>query len=385
MKNNGIIRGILPAIFLTLPIGSVYAFSIFLNDITTICGVSKQTAQLCFSLSIFFLGMGASFFGKLVEKNPKISGLLAGFLFLFGNELSAYGLFNKTFWMVLVGYGVLNGLGQGIGYLAPVKTLMMWYPNKKGLASSISIVSFGLGSTLCAFMFSFLNKPSPEFFTIMGYVYFMVMVMGSLLIKKPYNDQNNILTEFKYSKLFSDKIFWHSWLFMFLNISAGLAFIGCSVPIFKDAGITEKTILVLMMLAGIFNGSFRLVFAYLSDYIKPRVNVWLIISVLSVAFLSVGIISYALIGISVLLINATYGGGFSTCPSVLSEYYPVNNLSKIHGAVLSAWGFAGLIGNNIGNYILTTFGGYWIAVFLIFVYFLNAYNVSLLRKYKHEI
>jgi len=101
------------------------------------------------------------------------------------------------------------------------------------------------------------------------------------------------------------------------------------------------------MLAGLFNGGFRFVFAWISDFLKTRINIWLAISLLSILFMLASGCRYQLIGISVLLINATYGAGFSTLPSTLSDYYDNTTLSRIHGAVLSAWAFAGLIGNNL--------------------------------------
>ena len=386
-KLNRWVNGVLPAVLLTLPVGSVYAFSLFSSSFAEACKVSSSAMQWAFSLSIFFLGMGAAFFGPVVEKNPGRAGKIASFLFTCGLCMTALGVKWGSYWMVLCGYGVLNGLAQGIAYLSPVKALVMWFPEHKGLAASVSIVSFGLGSTLCTWLAEMM-KPfgTAKTFCAFAAIYAVMMSLGSVLIhkpaageSKPNADSSN--SEFSYSGLFKDRMFWHSWLFMFLNISAGLALIGCSVGIFKDAGINEKMILILMMLAGVFNGSFRLIFAWASDFLKVRINMWLVISLLSIAVMCCAGAWYSLIGIAVLLTNSFYGGGFSLCPAILSDYYDSSVLSRVHGAVLSAWGFAGLIGNNVSQLVYRDTGHYyWVIWIIAAVHAVNAVNMVFARK-----
>lgn len=391
MTKNNFLHSILAAVLTTLPIGAVYAFSLFSSSMAAICGVTLGEMQWAFSLSIFFLGMGAAFGGPIVEKNPKHAILYAMGFFVVGNIITAIGLFTTNYWLILIGYGVFNGIGQGIGYLSPVKTLMLWFPNHKGLASSVSIVSFGLGSTLCTFIYSLLSNyiALSYFFVIIAIVYGIMMWCGSYLIQKPnqisVNTNTNCISQnmsFSYLNMFKDRRFWQSWLFMFLNISAGLALIGCSANIFKDANIERLTV-TLLMFAGLFNGGFRLIFAWISDILKKRLNIWLIISFISVIILTASSMYYPFIGIAILLLNATYGGGFSTLPSVLSETYDNTCLSRVHGATLSAWAFAGLVGNNFAIFIYSLFGSFWpLILILVFIHILNLINVFILSKTK---
>lgn len=383
---KGLFHGIVPAILLTLPIGSVYAFSLFSNDMAAACHVQLSQMQIAFSLSIFFLGMGAAFFGSVVEKNPGLAGRIAAVLYAAGMALTGLGIAHGNYWLVLASYGVINGLAQGIGYLSPVKALMLWFPKHKGLAGSVSIVSFGLGSTLCTALASRLlgSIGLAKFFCGLGALYFVMMFIAGILLKKPDVEQQSgkqHVEKFSYAKLLSDRMFWHSWLFMFLNISAGLALIGCSVSIFKDASIAQTTIVTLMLLAGIFNGAFRLVFAWASDFLKTRINIQFAISAISIIVLAVAGCSYPLIGVATLLINACYGGGFSTCPPILADYYDSSQLSRTHGAVLSAWAFAGLVGNNVSMAVFNhTSGFYWLIWLLVAVYSVNLINIYFARK-----
>jgi len=383
---NRWLNGVLPAVLLTMPVGSVYAFSLFSSSFAEACGVSMSMMQWAFSLSIFFLGMGAAFFGPVVEKSPERAGKIASFLFTLGLCTTALGVKWGSYWMVLAGYGVLNGLAQGIAYLSPVKALVLWFPKHKGLAASVSIVSFGLGSTLCAWLSDMMKGlGTSKTFCVLACIYAVMMGIGSFLIHKPAAEESkpaaDSSSEFSYFSLFKDRMFWHSWLFMFLNISAGLALIGCSVEIFKDAGINEKMILVLMMLAGVFNGSFRLIFAWASDFLKVRINILFAISILSIISILAAGYQYILIGISVLIINACYGGGFSCIAPIIADYYGQNKMSRIHGAVLSAWGFAGLIGNNVSQLVYRETGHYyWVIWVIAVVHAVNAVNMIFARK-----
>lgn len=370
---------------ITLPIGSVYAFSLFSTDIASAIGCTFKEVQFAFSLSIFFLGMGAAFGGSIVEKNIQMSARIAAALFAAGLALTAIGINIQSLPCIYVGYGFLCGIAQGIGYLTPVKTLLMWYPRHKGLATSISIISFGLGSGLCALLHrAFYQYTGIQgiFFMLMA-AYFIMMAIGSMLIEKPYceHEDDEDATRFNYKTLLVDKFFICSWLFMFINISAGLSLISSSVNIFKELDVNADIIVVLMTLAGIFNGSFRLVFAWLSDMIKRRIYAWMVISCMSIVLMAISSFIPIALVVSILLVNATYGGGFSTLPGILSEHYDLTCLSRVHGAVLSAWGIAGLVGNNISVYVHSFTGSFmYVPFILVCMYAINIIVVNYMLK-----
>jgi len=383
-----LVRGIIPAICLTLPIGSVYAFSLFSSDIATYINCSLSQVQFAFSLSIFFLGMGAAFGGKLVEKNINKAGFTASLLFLFGLLTTTLGINVKNIWLIYLGYGVLNGTAQGIGYLTPVKTVLLWFPRNKGLASAVSIISFGLGSSLCSLLFNMIYPICgiTYIFAALSIFYFPMMMFGSCLLKKPkyaLRKKDTVKKEkkFSYKMIFKDRFFWQSWLFMLLNISAGLALIGVCKNIFNELKLSNELIITLMMLAGLFNGGFRLIFAWWSDFLEKRINIQLIISLISVAMIVVSAFYFPIIVIAILIINATYGGGFSTIVSILSDKFGNNNLSTIHGLVLSAWGISGLIGNNLSVMMYNISNSYYYIVYLLMaMYVLNTINVLIMKK-----
>lgn len=151
-------KSVLPCLCLTLSVGSIYAFSIFTPELLNIFECSKPQILFAFTLSIFFLGMSAAFFGNLVEKNIKLSAIIATILFSLGLYITHLSINFNNIWLFYLGLGGLCGLGEGIAYLCPVKNLLLWFNKSKfkSVIMSISILTFGLGSTLCICLYKFL-------------------------------------------------------------------------------------------------------------------------------------------------------------------------------------------------------------------------------------
>ena len=407
------IRAVLPAFLLAVSVGQIYAFTNFSTEIAQYIGETQKNVQFAFSLGIFFLGMGAAFFGKIVEKNIRLSTIIGTTLFLSGLLVTEAGIHMKSLMMIYLGYGFLIGLGTGVIYISPVKTMMLWFPEHKAIAAALPIISFGLGSTLSTILFSGIHWGTPgssvAVFQLRGFMdygitnvfhayaifYAVPMVIACFLLKKPKIQVQSFghgipSLEFSYMQLFGNRFFWQSWLFMFLNISAGL----CLIPLAKQMmsspdvyGDNVKLITWIVALSGLMNGGGRFLFAWWSDRLAKRINILLIILAISAGIMLASYLP-VLIGLALLVINACYGAGFSVIPAILADHFGMTNISKIHGAVLSAWGFAGLAGNQVAMAVSKAFGGYeegghgYVAVvtLLVVVYSFNFLNVLLLRK-----
>ena len=399
---------VLPAFLLAVSVGQIYAFTNFSSEIASYIGETQQAVQFAFSLGIFFLGMGAAFFGKIVEKNIRLSTFIGMGLFLSGLFVTALGIWLKSCWTIYVGYGLLLGLGTGIIYITPVKTMMLWFPNNKAIAAAVPIISFGLGSTLSTVLykggmgivgfydkFDVANRPRGiiEVFIAFAMFYLVTMAFASFWLKKPSSETGigggKLRSDgvgFSYLRLICDRFFIQSWLFMFLNISAGL----CLIPLAKQMmgtetiGYTASTITLVIGLSGIMNGGGRFVFAWWSDCLNVRKHILIYISLISFITMAVSLKFAVVIGIALLIINACYGAGFSVIPGILADHYGMSDISKIHGAVLSAWGVAGLVGNQAALYVGSHFGGYKAVIsMLIIAYLLNMLNSGYMLK-KHE-
>jgi len=407
------IRAVLPAFLLAVSVGQIYAFTNFSSEIAAYIGRTQQQVQWAFSFGIFFLGMGAAFFGKIVERNIRLSTIIGTSLFLSGLCVTAVGVTTKSLALVYLGYGFLIGLGTGVIYISPVKTMMLWFPEHKAIAAALPIISFGLGSTLSTILFSGIHWGTPgssvAVFQLRGFMeygitnvfhayaifYAVPMVAACFLLKKPKVQVQSFghgipALEFSYRQLFVNRFFWQSWLFMFLNISAGLCLIPLAKQMMKSPdvyGDSEKLITWIVALSGLMNGGGRFLFAWWSDRLAKRINILLVILSISAGIMLASFLP-VLIGLALLVINACYGAGFSVIPAILADHYGMTNISKIHGAVLSAWGCAGIIGNQVAIVVSNAFGGYGegghgypaVVGMLVIVYLCNLANAWTLAR-----
>src|SRR5574344_826002 len=104
-----IIRAVLPALILAVSVGQIYAFTNFSDEIARYIGESQKDVQIAFSLGIFFLGLGAAFFGKIVEKNIRLSTFIGTVLFISGLCITGIGINSKSLSLIYLGYGFLIG------------------------------------------------------------------------------------------------------------------------------------------------------------------------------------------------------------------------------------------------------------------------------------
>lgn len=411
---NRIVCAVLPAFMLAVSVGQIYAFTNFSTEIAAYVGKTQKEVQFAFSLGIFFLGMGAAFFGKIVERNIRLSTIIGTALFISGLCVTGLGISLKSLPLIYLGYGFLVGTGTGIIYISPVKTMMLWFPEHKAIAAALPIISFGLGSTLSTIVYKGFGFGSPEtlfsmrfmgiydylgvsadpsaiakVFFAFAFFYVLPMALSSLMLRKPKVQvqsfgQGMPELEFKYCALVRDSFFVRAWLFMFLNISAGLCLIPLAKQMMKSptVGYSEGVITAVIALCGLMNGGGRFLFAWWSDKLERRINILLIILSISIAVMTFSFCPLV-IGAALLVINACYGAGFSVIPAILADNYGMTNISKIHGAVLSAWGFAGLAGNQAAIFVSDRLGfGYTgVVAMLVIVYSVNLVNVISVKRY----
>lgn len=261
------------------------------------------------------------------------------------------------------------GIGLGIGYLSPVKTLMLWFSKHPGLATGIAISGFGLSKVLFSpiieYLFS-INLLASEVLMVMAGISFLPMLLASLFIKKPkgwiepkdtfkFKDAFKVILDSRYIRI---------WLLFYLNITCGLALISFEKSIALSVGITG--IALLSATTALFNTVGRFGYSTCSDLVNKKIIIYLIIFFTSAVFClgSVSLLPIFLIT-TLCIINAGYGGGFSTLPILLKEKFGMNNISTIHGFALSAWAWAGLSGNQLSSFIINNQGFGYDTLFLI--------------------
>jgi len=371
--NNKWTRAAIPALLLHCSIGTVYCWSLFSERIAGEIGFSKTAVEWAFSFAIFFLGMSAAFLGNVVEKNIHKSSLIATICFALGMAGSGffiqYGMNHKGSMVSLIGiyicYGFIMGIGLGTGYLSPVKTLMLWFQDKKGLATGLAVAGFGAAKAIASPIMEALQESVglPMMFYILAGIYFVMMFTGHLLLKKPDGWVETPAEKGEgAAKVLKTKTFIGIWLMFYINITCGLMLISQEKAIVKAIGLAS-VVGIISSLTAVANAAGRLGFSAWADKMKDRNSMYKIMFILQIAATAIAIVSGAITNsvvvvviVLLLCVNAGYGGGFSNLPTLLSDHYGMKTISAIHGIALSAWAFAGLTGNNLANLIVNKFG-----------------------------
>jgi MFS family permease len=395
------------ALSIHLSIGQAYAFSVFNLPLSHAIGISTSapgdwklsTIGWVFSVAIVFLGVSAAVFGPWLERaGPRKAMFVAAMCFASGFQVAALGVATHQFWLLLLGYGVLGGIGLGLGYISPVSTLIKWFPDRPGMATGLAIMGFGGGAMVGAPLADKLMKhfatPTSvgvwETFLALAAIYFVFMMAGALGYRVPAagwkpagwtppaaKAENKMITtrHVHVKRVWGIPQFWLVWLVLFLNVSAGIGILAMASPILQevfggrligldlpynslDAAQKGQIAAIAAGFTGLlslFNIGGRFAWASCSDYIGRKATYFV--------FLVLGLILYASIptlahsGQTALFVGffciilSMYGGGFSTVPAYLADLFGTQMVGAIHGWVLTAWSAAGLLGTTLVNYV----------------------------------
>ena len=376
MRNRWFIA--LAAIGLHISIGSVYAWSVLTRPIMVDMGFTLSQTTWTFSLAILMLGLSAGFLGSFAEKiGPKKSGLLAMLFWVTGLFGTAYALSIHNLTLLYLFYGIIGGIGLGIGYITPVSTLVKYFPNRPGFATGLAIMGFGFASLIAGPLMQYLvaQVGLVDNFIILGIIYLVIMGASSLYLKAPQQKHLTRTTKDKstmyvhnHGMLANDAMktwqFRALWWVFFINITCGIGLLSLASPMAQEAiGMTPAAAASLVGVIGIFNGGGRIAWSTISDYLGRAQTYILFFIIEIVAFHLLAQTNSALtFQILILLIITCYGGGFSCMPAYLADLYGIRQLSTIHGRILTAWGLAGIVGPMLVSYFHEAGYGYTTAL-----------------------
>jgi MFS family permease len=376
------------ALAIHLSIGQAYAFSVFNLPLSRLVGINDSapedwklsTIGWVFSLAIVCLGLSAALFGAWLERaGPRKAMFASAVCFAGGFQVAAVGIATHQFWLLLLGYGVLGGVGLGLGYISPVSTLIKWFPDRPGMATGLAIMGFGGGAMIASplstiFMAHFRTPTSlgvAPTFVALGVMYFVFMMFGVFTVRVPRDGwrpsgwtaattgprmitQGNVLA----SQAITTPQFWLLWLVLCLNVTAGIGVLGQASPMIQEmfpGAITASAAAGFVGLLSLANMGGRFFWSSLSDAIGRKATY--------ATFFLLGAALYALIpatgragsvGLFVLayvIIISMYGGGFATIPAYLRDLFGGIQVGAIHGRLLTAWSTAGIVGPALVNYI----------------------------------
>ncbi|TWI58164.1 L-lactate MFS transporter [Halalkalibacter nanhaiisediminis] len=384
-KNRWLIA--LSAVAIHLSIGAAYAYSVYTNPISEAIGWEPTQITIAFTIMMALAGTSAAFFGSFVERNgPRKSAILAAILFGLGQVGSGLAVLIDSLPLFLITYGLMSGMGLGLGYISPVSTLVKWFPDRRGLATGMAVFGFGAGALITAPIAASLMSSigiSNTFF-ILGGSYFIIMILGASYIapppegwmpagmKKDIASGKKVvkkdLAQLTAKEAVKTRRFWLLWGMMLINTTTGIMVISVASPMAQEmVGLSVAGAATMVGIMGILNGSGRLGWAAISDYIG-RPTVFMIFFVIQiVAFLLLpNVTNVLLFQALILIVISCYGGGFSNLPAFIGDIFGTKQLGAIHGYLLTTWSLGGVLGPMIVSQIRDTTGSY-IPVFNIFV------------------
>ena len=396
------------ALAIHLCIGMAYGFSVFWLPMskllpgvgvchagfidalaTTDCNWTVADVTHIFETFIAMLGVSAAIVGGWLERaGPRKGGLIAALCWGGGLVIGGYGVSIHQLWLVFLGCGVIGGIGQGLGYITPVSTLIKWFPDRRGMATGFAIMGYGggalIGSPLAVWMMARFASGGVQGVSttlmVMGALYFVVMSCGALGFRvpptgwrplnwTPSTTAKALVTRrhVHLNEAWKTPQFWLIWGVLCMNVTAGIAVISIASPMFQEVfsgrllGLDVHATLTtaqkaaiaaaaagLVGLISLFNSLGRILWASLSDFLG-RKSTYVIFFILGI-LLYCGLPTFGHLGSAVLFISTVciiltmYGGGFATIPAYLADVFGTQFVGAIHGRILTAWSVAGVVG-----------------------------------------
>ncbi|MCH1866408.1 OFA family MFS transporter [Nocardioides sp. CFH 31398] len=401
----GFNRWLIPpaALAVHLSIGQVYATSVYRSTLQEEFAASETAIGFIFSIAIVMLGLSSFAMGTWVDRNgPRAAMALSMVFWVSGFLVGALGIASAQLWLVYLGYGVLGGIGLGIGYISPVSTLIKWFPDRPGLATGMAIMGFGGGalvaSPLSGRLLSLYDgdfDPSSadsvassgalvSLFLTLAVVYAIFMSFGAFIVRVPADDwkpagfdpeqarKSDMISTASVtaSNALKTPQFWLLWVVLFCNVTAGIGILEQASGLIQDAfsSVTPAAAAGFVGLLSIANMAGRFVWSTTSDKIGRKPTYMLYLgggAILYALFATVGSSSIVVFLLLAVLMLSFYGGGFATIPAYLRDLFGTLQVGAIHGRLLTAWSAAGVAGPLILNGILDLTGAVTIALFVM--------------------
>ncbi len=350
--------------------GTVYAWSFFQTILVHQVGWTHTETAWAFSIAIFSLGVSAAWAGYMLPKmGPRKLALIGSFLFSSGYLIAGLALHLEFIPLFYLGYGVIGGVGIGLGYVTPVATIAKWFPDRKGLATGIVVMGFGIGAFLLSkglapLLIVRTAGALPEVFVWLGIIFALILIPCSLALSDPpatvklagsTTDPGEVDEPQSARTYLSTTQFVFMWIVFYFNIAAGISVISFQSEILQEIwGLADRNIepttlaeygATLIAVSSICNGLGRLFWGLLSDRFG-RVTIFRVL--LASQMLVFGILMTEtnpwVFSALVCYVLLCFGGGFATMPSFVLDVFGTKKMSTIYGAVLTAWAAAGITG-----------------------------------------
>lgn len=377
-----------------LALGAVYAFSIFTGPLSETLGHARTSFYILgiFGTAIAVFAITMIVAGRLQDKRgPRVVATLGGLVYGAGYIVASF--FTENIAMLYVSYGIIGGIGLGLGYVCPLAAVVKWFPDKKGLVSGIAVAGFGAGAFIFTQVGKYIINASDDglsnAFLYLGLIFIAMVVAGAQLLRNPpvgwmpkgFNPDskhNGQVVDYDWHEMVKSRSFILLNMMFLLSATAGLMMIGnvSNVAAYLDPSKTMLVVAQAPTIAGVlalFNGAGRIGWGKVSDILGRNKTMRLVFLIQALILFGAAAFVWAkpademlqFIGLTAFAsaIGFTFGGNFALFPSATADYFGTKNLGVNYGLVFTGYGAAGVLGSLIPSLLAGSDDGFtWVFV-----------------------
>ena len=391
-------------------LGSVYAYSIFGKQLgiewafgTTSGGIFKQ--QIPFGVFLLFFAAIFPFAGQLLEKlGPKKQGIIGGVIVAAGWILAALVAKSETANVPLfvLTYGVIGGIGVGLCYIAPIQVATRWFPDKKGLATGLTVAGFGGSPFVSTYVGQKLINMGAEVdeagkvlpltanvwqaLLYLGIAFLVILVVSFLFMRFPEagwtpkgwtpkaTGAATSAVNYNRNEIIKTPTFWFLFACFAIGSLAGLMAIGVYATIMTDTrvalGISTaalSTATIVQFILAPFNAGGRPVLGWVTDRTGPKVAAMITFVLIAAAAAGMivvgkgtdtaGTLNKVLYFVCFAAFYAGLGGWLAIAPTATAQYFGAKFSGRNYGIVFLAYGIGGIIATFVAAYSKDIFKG----------------------------
>jgi MFS transporter, OFA family, oxalate/formate antiporter len=364
-----------------MALGSGYAWSVFRIPLVKEFGWTISQVSFTFSISWLFLGLSAVVGGLWLNRSgPRVVGMVAGLLWGGGVFLASFSAY-KLWWLYLT-YGVMGGIGLGMGYVVPVAVLVKWFPDRRGLITGIAVGGFGAGALIAAPVAGRLMQGLGALPTLMylGIGYAIVAVSSAFFMQNPPEGwkpagwtpsaaqmSQRCDRDYSLREALRTWQWWAICALLSINTIAGISVVSQAAPMFQELGkVSAVTAATFVGIISLGNGLGRVLWAWISDLTSRKTAFFAMYLIQAVIFWNFhNISSPTILLIASFIILVCYGGAYGITPAFAADYFGPRHVGPIFGLMLLPWAFPAAFGPLLFAYLRQSTGGYDQALYLI--------------------
>jgi len=356
--NRWVVAG--AAVVMQAGLGSFYSWSVFREPLSSLYGANITEVNVAFFLASLVFAIAAFGGGLLMRRvGPRVVGVAGGVLYGLGVFLSSFA--GESLLVLYLTYGLVVGVGLGLGYIAPIAALPGWFPDRPGLAYGMAVCGFGAGSAInvpvATALISSTGDPLRAF-GVLGLAYTVLIGGAASLVRNPPEEPERrrpakgdsvkaavapLAWDFRGALRTWQ---WYAlWAIFFLNVSAGLAILSDAKAIAASLGGASATLAsAFVVMVAVADSTGRLFWPALSDRVGQGTVFLAMFLLQAVAFTLLPLLgagSFAVFCALSFVALSCYGGGYGTMPAFVNAYYGLGDVGTIYASIIIASGLAG--------------------------------------------